>query len=41
MSYGHMLHYVHCSYIYSSQKLETAQISLNKEMNTEDLYPIF
>jgi hypothetical protein len=31
---GHMLHYVHSSLIYNSQKLERTQMSLNTGMNT-------
>jgi hypothetical protein len=30
-----MLHYVHSSHIYNSQKLETTQLSLNREMDPE------
>jgi len=30
-----MLHYVHSSLIYNSQKLETTQMSLNRERDTE------
>jgi hypothetical protein len=30
-----MLHYVHSSLIYNSQKLEKTQMSLNRGMNTE------
>ena len=36
-----MLHYVHLSHIYKSQKLERTQMSLNRRMDTqneEDLY---
>jgi hypothetical protein len=32
---GHMFHYVHNSLIYSSQKLEPTQMSLNTGMDTE------
>ena len=32
-----MLHYVHCSLIYNSQKLEITQISLNRGMDTENV----
>jgi hypothetical protein len=32
-----MLLYVHCSYIYNSQKLEKTQISLNRGMDTENV----
>jgi hypothetical protein len=33
-----MLHYVHSSHIYNSQKLETTQMSLNRGMDTENVY---
>ena len=32
-----MLHYVHSSLIYNSQKLEKTQMSLNKRMDTENV----
>jgi hypothetical protein len=32
-----MLHYVHSSLIYKSQKLERTQISLNRGMDTENV----
>jgi hypothetical protein len=32
-----MLHYVHSSHIYNSQKLETTQMSLNRGMDTENV----
>jgi hypothetical protein len=32
-----MLHYVHSSLIYNSQKLERTQMSLNRGMDTENL----
>ena len=32
-----MLHYVHSSLIYNSQKLERTQMSLNREMDTENV----
>ena len=32
-----MLHYVHSSPIYNSQNLERTQMSLNREMNTENV----
>ena len=32
-----MLHYVHRCLIYSSQKLERTQMSLNREMDTENV----
>jgi hypothetical protein len=32
-----MLHYVHSSLIYNSQKLETPQMSFNREMDTENV----
>ena len=32
-----MLHYVHSSLIYNSQKLETTQMSLNRGMDTENV----
>jgi hypothetical protein len=34
----HMLHYVHSSLIYNSQKLERTQMSLNRGMDTENVY---
>ena len=34
----HMLHYVHSSLIYNSQKLERSQMSLNKGVDTENFY---
>ena len=33
-----MLHYVHSSLIYNSQKLERTQMSLNRRMDTENVY---
>jgi hypothetical protein len=33
-----MLHYVHSSLIYNSQKLERSQMSLNKGVDTENFY---
>ena len=33
----HMLHYVHSSLIYNSQKLERTQMSLNRGMDTENV----
>ena len=33
-----MLHYVHSNHIYNSQKLETTQVSLNKGMDTDNVY---
>jgi hypothetical protein len=43
-----MLHYVYSSHIYNIQKLETTQMSLNREMDTENVvhlhmeyYPAF
>ena len=33
-----MLHYIHSSLIYNSQKLEKTQISLNRRMDTEKWY---
>ena len=35
---GCMLHYIHSSLIYNSQKLEKTQISLNRKMDTEKWY---
>ena len=35
--FSHMLHYVHSSHIYSSQTLERTQMSLNREMDTENV----
>jgi hypothetical protein len=32
-----MLHYVHTSLIYNSQKLEITQMSLNRGMDTENV----
>ena len=32
-----MLHYVHSSLIYTSQKLERTQMSLNRGMNTKNV----
>jgi hypothetical protein len=32
-----MLHYVHSSLIYNSQKLQRNQMSLNREMDTENV----
>jgi hypothetical protein len=32
-----MLHYVHSSLIYNSQKLETTHVSLNRGMDTENV----
>ena len=32
-----MLHYVHSGLIYNSQKLERTQMSLNREMDTENV----
>jgi hypothetical protein len=32
-----MLHYVHSSLIYNSQKMERTQMSLNRRMNTENV----
>jgi hypothetical protein len=34
---GHMLHYIHSSLIYNSQKLERTQMSLNRGMDTENV----
>ena len=34
---GCMFHYVHCSFIYKSQKLKTTQVHLNWKMDTENL----
>jgi hypothetical protein len=33
-----MLHYDHRSHIYNSQKLERIQMSLNRGMDTENVY---
>ena len=33
-----MLHYVHSSLIYNSQKLERTQMPLNRGMDTENVY---
>ena len=33
-----MLHYVHSSLTFNSQKLETIQMSLNRRMDTENVY---
>jgi hypothetical protein len=32
-----MLHYIHSSIIYNSQKLERTQLSFNREMDTENV----
>jgi hypothetical protein len=32
-----MLHYVHSSHVYNTQKLETTQMSLNRGVDTEDV----
>ena len=34
---GHLLHYVHSSFIGNRQKLETTQMSLNQRMDTENV----
>jgi hypothetical protein len=34
---GHMLHYIHSSLIYNSQKLERIQMPFNRGMNTENV----
>ena len=34
---GHLLNYVHSSFISNSQKLETTQISLNQRMDNENV----
>jgi hypothetical protein len=34
---GHMLHYVHSSFIYNSQKLERTHMFLNRGMDTENV----
>jgi hypothetical protein len=34
---GHVLHYIHSSHIYNSQKMEATQMSLNRGMDTEDV----
>ena len=34
---GHMLHYVHSSLTYNSQKLERTQMPLNRGMHTENV----
>ena len=36
-----MLHYVHSSLIYNSQKLERTQVSLNRGMDTENVVHIY
>ena len=36
-----MLHYVHSSLIYNSQKLEGAQMSLKGEMDTENVVYLY
>ena len=36
-----MLHYVHCTPIYNSQKLERTQMSLNGGMDTENVVFFF
>jgi hypothetical protein len=37
ISQGHVLHYVHSSPIYNSQKLETTQISFSRRMDIENV----
>ena len=37
VSQGHMSHYVHSGLICDSQKLETAQMFLNRRMDTENV----
>jgi hypothetical protein len=32
-----MFHYIHSSFIYNSQNLERTQMSLNREMDTENV----
>jgi hypothetical protein len=36
-----MLHYVHSSLIYNSQKLETTQMFLNREMDKKKMWYIY
>jgi hypothetical protein len=36
-----MLHYVHISLIYSSQKLERTQMSFDRGMNTENVVHLY
>jgi hypothetical protein len=36
-----MLHYVHSSLIYSSQKLKRTQMSLNRGMDTENVVHLY
>ena len=36
-----MLHYVHSSLIYNSQKLETTQMSLNRGTDTENVVHLY
>ena len=36
-----MLHYVHSSLIYNSQKLERTQMSLNRRMDTENVVHLY
>jgi hypothetical protein len=37
MKQGHILHYVHSSLIYNSQKLQRTQISFNRGMDTDNV----
>ena len=36
-----MLHYVHSSLIYNSQKLETAQMFINERIDTNKMWYIY
>ena len=36
-----MLHYVHSSLIYNSQKLERTQMSFNRKMDTENMVQLY
>jgi hypothetical protein len=38
---GHILHYVHKSFIHNSQKLETIHMSLKRRMDTESVVHIY
>jgi hypothetical protein len=36
-----MLHYVHSSLIYNSQKLERTQMTINRRMDTENVVHLY
>jgi len=37
----HMIHYVHCSLIYNSQKLERIQMPFNRRVDTENVVRLY